>query len=78
MNYVNCSVKDRNIILWLMPAKGSDPTGSLALTPDEARDLLQRLMTCLWKVDNTPMTGAEAVAESTGTRPDQLTFEVVR
>lgn len=78
MNYVNCSVKDRNIILWLMPAKGTDPTGSLALTADEAKDLVQRLAESIWKVENTPMSGAEAVAEATGTPSSQLAFEVLR
>ena len=74
MDHVNAAVRDRKIVLFLMPAKGTEPTGSLVLTVEQAKELSRRLFNCVWEVENSPLSGAEAVAESTGTSPDQLRF----
>lgn len=74
MDHVNAAVKGRSIVLFLMPAQGTQPTGSLVLSIEQAKELSRRLFNCVWEAENTPLSGAEAVAEATGASPDQLRF----
>lgn len=72
MDHFNASADGREIVLFLMPAKSGALTGSARLTIDQALKLAADLERAARKAANTPMSGGEAVRETTGTSPEQL------
>jgi hypothetical protein len=74
MDHINAAANGRKVIVFFMPASGTKPTGSYELTIDEALALAERITQAAEQAQNTPLSGAEAVALCTGTQPDQLDF----
>ena len=74
MDHINAAPSGRKVIVFFMPSKGTKPTGSYELSIDEALALAERITQAAEKAQNTPLSGGEAVAECTGTQPDQLYF----
>lgn len=72
MDHFNALAVGRSVVMFLMPARAGSPAGSVSLTVEQARALADRLVESALVAENTPLSGAEAVAECTGAAPDQL------
>lgn len=72
MDHFNAIAVGRTVVLFLMPASATRPTGSIVLSIEQARQLAECLEASAVAAEFSPLSGAEAVAEATGTGPDQL------
>ncbi len=72
MDFFNAAADGRQVVLFLMPASASGPTGSTKLSPAQARTLAQALTREADRAEQMPLSASEALAEVTGTPSDQL------
>lgn len=72
MDFFNTTTDGRLVVLFIMPSSAKGPTGSAKLTPAQARTLAQALTRDADRAEQTPLSASDALAEVTGTSPDQL------
>lgn len=66
MDFFNAAADGREVVLFLMPSSSKSPLGSVKMSAEQARGLAQSLNRAAERVEQTPLSGAEAVAETTG------------
>lgn len=72
MDFFIAAADGREVVLFLMPSSAKGPTGSVKLTVEQARTLAQALTREAGRAEQTPLSAGDALAEVTGTSPDQL------